>query len=142
MRIDQSAVVPDEDPARSVRQFGYLLATVAALLAFWALLRERTGGGAPAAALVALALLAVTRWRTRWLERPHRLWMGLGMLLGRIVSPIVLAILFFGVITSVALVQRLAGRDELRLRMRRGASSHWQPREPAGPPSDSFDHQY
>jgi len=67
--------------------------------------------------------------------------MALGHLLGRIVSPIVLGLIFFVLITPVALFGRVAGRDPLRLKPR-AISSYWVKREPAGPTPDSFKNQF
>jgi len=44
------------------------------------------------------------------------LWLRFGLLLGRIINPLVLGILFFVMITPLALFLRLLGRDELQLR--------------------------
>src|SRR5690242_4104815 len=46
----------------------------------------------------------------------NRLWFRLGLLLGRITSPLVLGLLFFLLITPIALLARLYGRDALRLK--------------------------
>jgi hypothetical protein len=46
----------------------------------------------------------------------NKAWFMLGLALGKIVSPIVLGIIFFGLITPIALIARLLGRDELKLK--------------------------
>lgn len=45
----------------------------------------------------------------------NNLWMKLGLLLGRIISPLVLGLIFFLLITPIAVATRLFGRDELRI---------------------------
>ena len=45
-------------------------------------------------------------------------------------------------VTPVALVGRWRGRDELRLRRRAGATSHWIDREHPGPQPESFRNQF
>ena len=63
----------------------------------------------------------------------NKLWMRFGLLLGMIVSPIVLGLIFFGIFTPTALLMKLFRRDELRLRFK-NKKSHWiardQPIEP------------
>jgi hypothetical protein len=54
----------------------------------------------------------------------NKLWMRFGFLLGIIISPIVLGLIFFGLFTPIAIVMRLFGRDELRLKFRE-KTSHW-----------------
>lgn len=71
----------------------------------------------------------------------NKLWFEFGILLGKVVSPIVLAIIFFTLITPAALVTRFFGRDELKLR-KRLTNSYWISRVPAGPTKDSFKNQY
>ncbi len=54
----------------------------------------------------------------------NKLWMKFGLLLGMIVSPIVLGIIFFGLFTPIGFLMRLSGRDELSLKLKNKAS-HW-----------------
>lgn len=68
-------------------------------------------------------------------------WFYLGEAMGKIVSPIVLGIIFFGLLTPIATVARLLGRDELRLR-HRGAGTYWIFRAPPSSMSESFKHQF
>jgi energy-coupling factor transporter transmembrane protein EcfT len=70
----------------------------------------------------------------------NKLWMRFGLLLGMIVSPIVLGIIFFGVFTPIAILLRLSGRDELRLKCAQKAS-HWISRDERIKPG-SFKHQF
>ena len=70
----------------------------------------------------------------------NKLWMRFGLLLGMIVSPIVLGVIFFGLFTPIAMLMRLSGRDELRLKFTQKAS-HWISREEQIK-SESFKHQF
>ncbi len=90
---------------------------------------------------VSIILAAVTLLRPPLLNPLNRAWYQLGLFLGRVVSPIVLGILFFLLITTVALVIRIAGRDALRLR-RKKVESYWIDRSPPGPNADSFRDQF
>ena len=57
---------------------------------------------------------------------------------GLVTSWIVLALLYFGVMTPLALAMRAMGRDALRLRRRPGAASYWHPRSEPGDPAHPF----
>jgi hypothetical protein len=72
----------------------------------------------------------------------NRLWTRFGLLLHRIVSPIVLGIMFFLVVTPIGLLMRLFGKDPLRLERDASAGSYWIPREPPGPPPESLKDQF
>ncbi len=68
-------------------------------------------------------------------------WMKLGVLLGRIVSPIILAFLFFVMFTPIAIVMRIFRRDELRLRAL-NAESFWKYRDKESIKNSSFKQQF
>lgn len=72
----------------------------------------------------------------------NRLWTVFGMMLHRIVSPVALGILFFCVVTPIALLMRLLGEDPLRLKLDKAASSYWIDRAPPGPDADSLKNQF
>jgi len=71
----------------------------------------------------------------------NKAWYRLGLLMGKVVSPIVLGILFFIVISPVAIVTRLFRRDILLLR-KRDVNSYWIERNPPGPQPESFKEQF
>ena len=54
----------------------------------------------------------------------NKLWMRFGFLIGMIVSPIILGIIFFGLFTPIALIMKLSGRDELKLKLKK-KPNHW-----------------
>jgi hypothetical protein len=70
----------------------------------------------------------------------NKLWMRFGFLLGIIVSPFVLGIIFFGIFTPIAFVMQLCGRDELRLKFSK-KPSHWISRNELIKP-ESFKQQF
>ena len=84
--------------------------------------------------------LVITLIKSDALLPLNMLWMRLGFLLGMIVSPIVLGIIFFGLFTPIAMLMRLCRRDELRLKFTHKAS-YWVTRsEPIK--SESFKQQF
>ena len=125
----------------SERRFGALFTLVFAAIGAWG---HYKGGSAAAsnawfvaAAVVALVTLAAPR-----LLAPFNLaWFKLGLLMGKVVSPIVLGIIFFVILTPVAIAGRLFGRDELRIK-RNAVQSYWIDRVPPGPDGDSFKNQF
>jgi len=84
-------------------------------------------------------LLAILK--SEWLLPLNKLWMYFGFLLGKVISPIVLGMIFFLMITPIALAMRLVGRDELRLKLQ-DRETHWKKRIPIGPKSLSFKNQF
>lgn len=91
--------------------------------------------------VLAVVTLAVTLIDADKLLIFNKGWMKLGLLLAMIISPIVLGIIFFILITPVAVGTRLFGRDELRLKMV-NRESHWKVRDPVGPEPKTFKNQF
>jgi hypothetical protein len=125
----------------SNRSFGFLFVCVFALISSYVAYHGSAlsviYGWLIAAVVMALATLIKPELLTPF----HKAWLLLGELMGKIVSPIVLGIIFFFMITPVGSVTRLFGRDELRLK-RRAVVSHWIVRDPPGPDGDTFINQF
>ena len=92
---------------------------------------------AVAAAFFAAALLA-----PRLLTPLNRVWFALGLLLHRVVNPVIMAVMFYGAILPMALLLRALGKDLLRLKREPGAASYWIAREPPGPATGSMTKQF
>ena len=123
----------------SNRNFGFFFTGVFAIISTYFYYFDNVNF---AYALIALSLifLLVTVVKSDALLPLNKMWMYFGLLLGMIVSPIVLGIIFFGFFTPIAMLMRLIGRDELRLKYTQKAS-HWISRdEPIN--SESFKHQF
>ena len=84
--------------------------------------------------------LAMTLIKSDALLPLNKLWMRFGLLLGIIVSPIVVGIIFFGLFTPIAMFMRFSGRDELKLKVAQKASYWITRREPIH--SESFKRQF
>jgi len=93
------------------------------------------------ASITSFLFIAVTLVAPKMLSPLNRAWYELGMLLGKIVSPIVLGVIFFLMITPISLITRLFGRDELKIK-KLSLHSYWVDRSPPGPSSDSFKNQF
>jgi len=111
------------------RHVGILFAAIFIVIAFWPLI---FGSGQLRiwALVIGLAFFVIAFLRPKALNPLTRAWMAFGLLLSRIVNPLVLSILFFVIITPVALVTRLFGRDPLRLKLEPKAKSYWVDRDP------------
>lgn len=124
----------------SDRTFGLVFVVVFLALGLLPLLSHR--GVRVWSLVVAGVLLLIALTAPAVLAPLNRLWMRFGALLHRIVSPLVLGVMFFGVITPMGLVMRALGKDPLRLRADAGAASYWVQRTPPGPARDSFKRQF
>jgi len=126
--------------ASSNRAFGWVFVIVFLIIALWPLV---FGGALRWWSLIVSGLVAVvTMAAPALLTIPNRLWLRFGLLLNRIISPVVLAFLFYVVVTPMGALMRMFGKDNLRLRGSNGEASYWIKREPPGPKPDSMPHQF
>lgn len=125
----------------SNRTFGLLFIGVFAVLAAYGLWKDWSAEFIKAFLIASAAIAVVTLLAPKCLTPFNKAWYQLGLLLGKIVSPIVLGVLFFIVITPVAIAMRLAGRDALKLR-KQNVGSYWIDRKPPGPEPESFKEQF
>jgi hypothetical protein len=64
------------------------------------------------------------------------------LLLGRVVSPLITALLFFLVVTPIGLLFRLLKKDPLRLASSAEVSTYWIERQPPGPAPETMRNQF
>ena len=133
--------MPDHARTPSDKAVGFLFVVVALVLAAFGFVTGWAPGLIAALVLTAVALGWVAAVRPHALRPLNTAWTWLGQTLGKVVSPLVLGILYFGVLTPIALIGRACGRDELKLK-RRAVSSYWVERDPPGPAASSFKQQF
>jgi hypothetical protein len=81
-----------------------------------------------AAALALIALVALCAWvRPRWFRSHYRFTTRLGFYTFQILGKVVLAALFFLILTPFGWILRLWGKDFLQLKSPRGQQTFWQP---------------
>jgi hypothetical protein len=131
----QEEIKPSSD-----RSFGLVIAAFFLIVGFWPLVRAQPIRWWALGAATVFALLALL-W-TAALAPLNRLWMKLGALLYTVVSPVVMALLFYVTVTPIALLMRLLGKDPLRLRRDPDAASYWIDRTPPGPSPVSMKNQF
>jgi hypothetical protein len=130
----------DEVTGASDRSFGLVFTAFFTLVALLPILHHRKPHAW--ALIVAGIILLVTLVRPSLLQLPNRLWTQLGLLLSKVVNPIVMGVLFYGVVTPIAVIRRLSGSDSMKLRFDPQAPSYWQERKPPGPAPETMAKQF
>ncbi len=125
----------------SNRGFGITFAVVFALLGGYFTILSPAAAG-PWLVGISGAFLVVSLIRPATLRPLNVLWFRFGLLLHKVVSPIVMGLMFFLVITPFAIVMKLARRDHLRLKFNAEQESYWVKREVPGPAPESFKKQF
>jgi hypothetical protein len=91
---------------------------------------------------VAIAFAALAHFWTRPLAPLNLLWTKFGLLLHAIVSPIMLAAIFYVSVVPIGLILRAFGKDLLRLKRHPDAASYWIERLPPGPDPITMKNQF
>lgn len=130
----------DEIKGSSDRSFGIVFTVVFTIIGLFPLL---TGGGLRwwSIGLAALILFVALTY-PKILAPFNRLWMRFGLLLHRIVNPLVMGLLFFLVVTPIALIMRVLGKRPLQLATDADAKTYWISREPPGPAPETMKQQF
>jgi hypothetical protein len=124
----------------SDRSFGITFAVAFAVIGVLPSLRH--GSVRWWALAVSSAFLAVSVVAPSVLHQPNRWWMKLAAVLNRVMSPVVMAVVFYLAVLPVALILRMLGKDPMRVRFDRAATSYWIPRDPPGPAPQSMSRQF
>ena len=108
----------------SERSFGIVFAVVFALVALWPFI---FGSGQIRiwAAVVAAVFALLTIVQPSVMAPLNKLWFKFGELLGMIIAPLIMALVFFVAVTPTGLLVRLFGRDLLRQKFEPEAKSYW-----------------
>jgi len=123
----------------SNKKFGFFFTLIFGLAALYFYMNASVSW-AYCMAFFSVVFLFVTLVKADVLLPLNKLWMRFGLVLGMIVSPIVLGVIFFGMFTPIAVLMRMSGRDELRLKFN-NKTSYWISRS-APIQSNSFKNQF
>jgi hypothetical protein len=126
--------------AGSDRSFGFVMA--AAFAAVTLLNAWHVGRVWPWTGSAAVLFLAATLLRPAILHPLNLIWLKFGLLLHRVVNPVIMALLFYGTVLPTGLVMRMLGKDLLRLKREPDADSYWIVRQPPGPAPETMKDQF
>ena len=114
----------------SNKSFGIVFAIVFFLIAFYPLINS--GETRIWSVLISLIFLVLGLINSKILAPLNKLWFKFGIFLGKIISPIIMGIIFFLVVTPIGLLMRLLGNDLINLKYNNN-KSYWI--EKSGPKS-------
>ena len=106
----------------SNRSFGIVFFVVFILIGFYPILKD--GNLNIISILIGLIFLILGLLNSRFLTPLNKIWFKFGLLLGQIISPIVMGIIFFLIVTPIAFIMRILGKDVLRLK-KKSDNSYW-----------------
>lgn len=108
----------------SNRNFGLFFSAIFFILSAYLYLNQ-TYLFAGLALIIMFLLITLSLFNADLLEPLNKAWMMLGQLLGIIITPLILGIIFFGIFMPIAIFFKIIGRDELKLKLL-SKESYWK----------------
>ena len=106
----------------SNRSFGIVFFVVFLLIALYPLINN--GEVRTWSIIVSLIFLILGLINSKILSPLNKIWFKFGILLGKIISPLIMGIIFFLVVTPIGLIIKLFGKDVLNLKYNKN-KSYW-----------------
>ena len=121
---------------KSNRSFGILFFVVFLIISLWPLLKGNDLRNW--SLIISILFLILGLLKSKFLTPLRRIWIKFGELLGKIISPIVLAIVFFTVVTPIGLFMKVLRKDLLNIKFTND-KSYWIKRDKdIGPMKNQF----
>jgi len=105
------------------RNFGLVFFIVFLIISIWPLIN-----GEPVriwSSIISLIFLILGLMNSKILTPLNKLWFKFGMILGAIVAPIVMGIVFFLIITPIGLFMKIIGKDLLKKKFDKKKTTYW-----------------
>tara|TARA_B100001248_G_scaffold99595_1_gene74020 strand:+ start:2281 stop:2658 length:378 start_codon:yes stop_codon:yes gene_type:complete len=111
----------------SEKSFGILFGIIFMLIAFWPLFYSKD---IQLWSLVVASIFLIFAFiKPNLLKKPNNLWIKFGEILGFIIAPIVMALIYFLILTPISLLLRVSGKDLLNLKYEKKLKSYWVSRK-------------
>ena len=122
----------------SNRSFGFVFFIVFFIVAFWNF-RGELSQIRTIPLYISLVFLILGLINSKLLTPLNKLWFKFGMLLGAIIAPFVMMLVFFIVVTPIGLIMKLMGKDLLNKKINKNVKSYWISRkDPMGTMKNQF----
>ena len=111
----------------SDRSFGIVFSVIFLIISFWPVISGefiRLWS-----LLIAIVLFIISYAKPNLLHVPNKIWFKFGLFLGVVISPVVMGIIFFLVVTPTGLIMRMFGKDLLRNKFQVNNESYWIKKE-------------
>ena len=111
----------------SNKSFGIVFFVIFLVVSLWPLINE--GEIRIWSIVISIIFLFLGLINSKILTPLNKLWFRFGILLGNVFSPIVMGIIYFGVITPIGILMKLIGKDILNLKQNKKSSTYWIKKE-------------
>ena len=104
------------------RNFGIVFTIVFLIISFWPLLKN--GDIRYWSLIISFIFFVLALLNSKILTPLNKVWMKFGLIIGKIVSPLVMGFIFFVVVTPAGIIMRLLGKDILNLK-KNSKNTYW-----------------
>jgi|TARA_Y100000816_G_scaffold279289_1_gene251405 predicted membrane protein len=126
----------DDVKISSNRSFGIVFFVVFLIIALFPLIND--GNIRLWSLIVSLAFLALGLLNSKFLSPLNKIWFKFGLFLGKIISPMVMGLIFFFVVTPIGILMRILKKDLLNLKMNNNKSYWIEKSEPKSKMKNQF----
>ena len=107
----------------SNRNFGLVFFIVFLIISFWPL--TNTESIRVWSIIISLIFLILGLLNSKLLTPLNKIWFKFGMILGGVVAPIVMGIIFFSVVTPIGIIMKITGKDLLNKKYNKEKKTYW-----------------
>ena len=111
----------------SNRNFGLVFFVVFLIVSLWPLINS--GPIRIWSVIISLIFLVLGLMNSKMLTPLNKLWFKFGLILGALIAPIVMGLIFFLVVTRIGLVLKLFGKDLLNKKYKSKKNTYWIKRD-------------
>jgi hypothetical protein len=111
----------------SNRSFGLLFFIVFIVVGLWPVIKGETAN--IYLILISLFFLIFGLINSKILSPLNKAWIKLGEILGLIIAPIIMALVYFIILTPISLIVRMLGKDLLGLKFLKKQDTYWTKRK-------------
>ena len=111
----------------SNRSFGLLFFIVFIVVGLWPITKGETGN--IYLIMISLFFLIFGLINSKILSPFNKAWIKLGEILGLIIAPIIMALVYFIILTPISLIVRMLGKDLLGLKFLKKQDTYWTKRK-------------
>ena len=116
-------MVTQKEKLPSNRNFGLVFFVFFLIIGLWPLLGTNEIRYWSIFFSIIFFLLGITN--SKLLNPLNKIWFNFGILLGKVISPLIMGIIFFLVVTPIGVIMRVIGKDILSLKYNKKNKSYW-----------------
>ena len=121
----------------SVRSFGILFFIVFLIVGLWPIIND--GEIRFWSILLSFTFLILGIINSKILVPLNKYWIKLGEILGKIIAPLVMLVIYFAIVTPIALLLKIFRKDILNLKLDEKTDTYWiQKKQDLGPMKNQF----